>query len=1513
MRIVRRLVHALVIVVALVIGAAAAAVIVSQTAWFKNWLRGYIVAQANQYLNGTLTIGGLKGNLFFGIEMEDVGVSMEGRPAVAVKDIGLNYNAIDVLTKGLSIDSIRIDKPVVYLRREGETWSLSRLVKKQEEEANREGPARPVTIQEIGISDGTFEVEGPVGTGGVDVPKRFDHLDAKLSFKYDPVHYSIEISQVSFRGSEPAIALNALSGGIAVYGDAVHVERLSLRTAETSLSANGAVQNYLTKPNLNLEISADKLSVPEIARLVPALAGVRLQPQMRVKLDGPLDRLGVDLNVQSQAGALAGRLTADLEAPGQVVRGTLSVRHLDLAPILNDPKQKSDITGDARFDLRAADVSNLDTFRGSLALQSSRSVAAGYAAGPFDVKARIEGRRIGLDARASAYGASATANGTVTLPGTTAAEKAEPVAFDVKGQLRRVDLRKMPRDLEIPAADTNVNADYHVVGSVSQDRTSDTRVRPVSTRGSAPVANGGEPRPALGSHGAASRARPVATRGSVAAADGRSRLNVKGDMRFLESAIAGAEIVDGSTAAVAIDGNDISYSADATVAHVDLQRIGRAFNVPALAADRYAGTINGHVVARGRGTDPREMEVTAGGTLNDTSILGGRIPELQFDAQLAQDAAHVKAAGTIADLDPALASGRADMKGRVGGRVDVDATVAGLSRGVTPDAVEARVDVALDPSTVGGLEIASARIDADYRNSSGEIRTLEVTGADVHVQAKGTLALTEDGQSNLQVHADSSSLDRLGKLVNQPLTGIASVDATVTGNRRELQATGSLSADGLKYGENGALTIASDFSASIPELRAADARGSATTHATFVTVGGFNVNEIDATTSYDQKTIEFDANAREPQRSLAAAGTLAMHPDHQEVHLRSLGLTSRGVQWQTAGGDAAIQYAGDAVTVKDLRLVNGDQEITAEGTFGRPGDALHVTARNIDIATVDALMLREPQLSGRLNATSTISGTKEAPDVEAEFKIEQGGFRQFRYDAFGGTVAYRGQGLTVDARLEQNPTTWLAAKGYLPLALFKPQTAESRAAAHGAEVDPADRIDFHVDSSPIDIGLVQGFTTSLKDVTGTLQAKLDVAGSAADPHAEGLVTVENGTFTVVPTGVTYSNLGGRIEFQPDRVHIGAITVLDNHDNPLNISGDLAVHARELGSVQIYVNADDFKIIDNKMGNVRIFSSLALSGELRAPRVEGDLGVTTGRINLDPILASVGESAYATEPTQVPAGTADETGGQPGVMGALQMDVRLTVPDDLVVKASDLKAPGAVIGLGAMLVTLGGDVRAQKDPGQSVRLRGVVNTVRGFYDFQGRRFTILRDGTVRFEGYEQIDPSLDLRAEREIQAVTANVRVRGTLTKPEIELSSVPPLEQADILALIVFNQPLNTLGEGEQVSLAQRAQALAIGSAAGGLAKSIGSALNLNEFDINLAPADGSGGNVTVGQQVGQNLYVRLQQGIGDLGTTNVILEYELTKWLRFRSNVFQGSSAQRQLFQRIQGSGADMLFFFSY
>ncbi len=1482
MQIVKRGTQVLIVVLTLLIGATSAAIIVSQTAWFKNWLRGYIVREAHQYLNGTLSIERLGGNLLFGIEMENVGVSMDGSQVVAVKDLGLNYNLFQLLTRGLSIDSLRLDKPVVYLRREGDTWSLSRLVKKQETEANRRGPDKPIAIDTIGITDGSIVVQSPVDIPGVDVPKRFDHLDAKLSFKYEPVRYSIVITHMSFRASEPALALNALSGGIAVKDDTVFVEKLALRTAETSLSIDGAVQHYLTQPILNLQISSDKLSVPEIARLMPALAGIRLQPSFNVKAEGPFDHLGVEMNVQSSAGVVSGTLIADLRTPGQSVKGDLSVRHLDLSTLMNDPARKSDITANARVDLHGEALSNVDALHGTVSFDAPRLVAAGYVAERVHANARIDGRQIGLDGNAAAYGAAATVAGHVTLP--DPARTGRAIAYDLHGQARHVNLRQLPRQLQVPPAATDINAAYHAAGSVALDS---SRTRP----------------------GPAVKARSAV----VSAA---SRTSV--DLRFQPSTIAGTRVAAGSTAGVTVNGADVAYRADATVADLDLQRIGEQFRVRALAADRYKSSINGHIAADGRGTTAETVDLTASGALTDSSILGGTIPQLDFNTAIARDTAHVKAVGSFAGFDPAVLTGRQETKGRVTGTLDVDATVAHMSAGVTPDSLQADGKVTLQPSTIGGIEVSRGSLDGAYHDAVGDIRALDITGRDVNVQATGTLALNDTGQSNLKVHADSSNLEEIGKLIDQPITGIGTIDATVTGNKHVLKAAGNVIGDGVKYGGNGALTLSSHVTAVVPELTIADANVVADTHATFVTIAGQDINELDAKTTYQDKQLEFNATAKQPQRSLGAAGSLVLHADHQEVHLQQLALQTQGQTWQLApGSQATVNYAHDAFAVKNLMLANGAQQVTADGTFGRPGDALRVTLTGVDLATVDALLLRPPQLTGTLNASGTVSGTTAAPDVKADFRVEKGGFQQYRYDSFGGTVHYAGSGLTLDTKLQQNPTTYLTARGYVPLALFKgPAAAADRAAAHGAPVGDGDRIDLHVESTPIDLGLIQGFTTTLSKVTGALQAKIDVTGSAADPHPTGVITVDKAAFTVVPTGVSYSNLQGKIDLQADKIHIDHIVVLDNHQSSLSITGDLAVHELQLGGVALFVTANDFKVIDNGLGNVRVNSNLEIAGELRAPRVLGDFGVSTGQVNLDEILALLTDSAYATQPTDYltrPADGAPQPSRSP--LDALTMDVRVTVPDDLVVKASELRTPGAPVSLGAINVTLGGALRATKAPGRPIMLVGTVNTVRGTYDFQGRRFEILRDGTVRFAGepLNELNPILDLRTRRLIQGVEARVNVRGTMKAPDVVLSSTPPLDQADILSLIVFNQPINSLGEGQQISLAQRAQQIATGTLASALSSSIENALGIDTFEINTAPDIGGAASLTIGQQLGQNLYVKVEQGIGGQSGTNFILEYELTRWLRLRTNVLQGSSTQQQLFQRAQGSGVDLLFFFSY
>ena len=62
-------------VLVLFVGLLVVAIVTTQTAWFRDWLRRYVIREADSYLNGTLAIQRLDGNLFTGIEIEGVSLT----------------------------------------------------------------------------------------------------------------------------------------------------------------------------------------------------------------------------------------------------------------------------------------------------------------------------------------------------------------------------------------------------------------------------------------------------------------------------------------------------------------------------------------------------------------------------------------------------------------------------------------------------------------------------------------------------------------------------------------------------------------------------------------------------------------------------------------------------------------------------------------------------------------------------------------------------------------------------------------------------------------------------------------------------------------------------------------------------------------------------------------------------------------------------------------------------------------------------------------------------------------------------------------------------------------------------------------------------------------------------------------------------------------------------------------------------------------------------------------------
>src|SRR5262245_21056213 len=336
MSIARRSLQVVALVCTLIVGAASMAVIVTQTTWFKEWLRGFIVKQAEDYVNGRLSIGRLDGNLFFGVELEDVDVTMNGEKVVDIKDVGLDYSVLSFLGGGIVLDDIRLNQPVFRMQKDEDGWNILRLIKARTPDPDQPKSRRPIAIGEIGISDGTFFVEDKadkaVGTSGVDVPSRIERVDASLGISSDEDELTLAISHVSLRATAPSIGVNALSGVVRRREDAIVLENIALRTEETSLRVDGTIGNIEDgATTLDIKASSYKFDVEEIAQVFPLLRGYALQPAFEVSASGPLDRLSVDLNArEASVGQIAGDLTVDATGPERRVTGAVSMANLNV-------------------------------------------------------------------------------------------------------------------------------------------------------------------------------------------------------------------------------------------------------------------------------------------------------------------------------------------------------------------------------------------------------------------------------------------------------------------------------------------------------------------------------------------------------------------------------------------------------------------------------------------------------------------------------------------------------------------------------------------------------------------------------------------------------------------------------------------------------------------------------------------------------------------------------------------------------------------------------------------------------------------------------------------------------------------------------------------------------------------------------------------------------------------------------------------------------------------------------
>jgi autotransporter translocation and assembly factor TamB len=983
---------------------------------------------------------------------------------------------------------------------------------------------------------------------------------------------------------------------------------------------------------------------------------------------------------------------------------------------------------------------------------------------------------------------------------------------------------------------------------------------------------------------------------------------VAGDVRLDPSTVEGARVEAGTIGHLdyAGAGTGFRYRAAGRLDGLDLHRLAAPLKVPSLDEARFDGALTGTFYASGQEGGPSTRFLAAGATLTDSIVAGADVSYARVAVTLAGSALGVDAHGAFARLALEGLGVSAAPDVLLSGDTDTLIRVADLRVPLAVDNVTVDTHTSLGDSTLGPVTLTSADIRAHLEQGRLDIEEMTGEVAGARLSGSGTIAAGPTGESDFSWSIQATDLSKVGTVVGQPLSGAILVNGTLTGPRDRLQARGTLSSHSLAWAETAsALTLDSTFVLHAPGLRVDDLTGTATSEATFLTLAGQEITRASATSSYQRGQVAFDARAEADDRAVDAAGRLLVESDRLTVEVRRLGLSMSGLEWRLPEGQSAsVRYGAGSIEIDGLALARGDGRLSVDGALALDGPAtapdrtLQLRANHVEVADLNRLLLGERKLAGRLDGTATITGSTAAPVVVADVTVTDGAVDDVTFGALHLATRYRNHEAHVDLTLDQSASARLSATGVVPIG-----------------GDPGRSMDVRVESTPVDLGLLQGLTSEVFGVSGQGLFNLHVTGPTSAPEVSGTARLTDGAFTLSATGAAYRQLNAELQLDAGRISIISFEVADGDGHVLRATGQATVPAGMApAALDLQLTARDFRVLRNQYGDASVDLDLHAHGDAQAPVVDGRIALANGRIEVDRLLERTTSQAYRTTPEAIPGtGTAAGGGGSspPGLFDRTAVDVALALDDNLVVRGRDMRVASSSIGVGDMNMTFGGSLGLKKAVGGRLTLVGALEVVRGTYTFQGRRFEVARGSDIRFRGASPIDPALGVTATREISGVTTKVQIRGTATEPGLTLSSTPSLDEGDILSLIIFNQPVNQLGSAERASLAERAGNLAAAAVAAPIADSVARALNLDSFEIRPA-AGGAGPAVAFGSRFGSRVFVGVRQEFGREDVSTVSFEYRLTDFLRLVTSVAQGSSKARAT-RRAEGSGIDLIFVIRY
>ena len=388
-----------------------------------------------------------------------------------------------------------------------------------------------------------------------------------------------------------------------------------------------------------------------------------------------------------------------------------------------------------------------------------------------------------------------------------------------------------------------------------------------------------------------------------------------------------------------------------------------------------------------------------------------------------------------------------------------------------------------------------------------------------------------------------------------------------------------------------------------------------------------------------------------------------------------------------------------------------------------------------------------------------------------------------------------------------------------------------------------------------DLAPLAVFAPQLANVHGRADAQARVAGTLQAPEISGEVNASELAADIPAVGLHLKD--GRLQARPAAG--GAFDIsggVSSGEGRVEFAGA----ASPTGAIELKITGDRFLAADIPGAHVIVTPALTFE---RAEQLSLKGSVTIPEADVD--LQKLPRGDRARKPSSDVVVVDATTQKEEVAKAPLSADVTVILGEKV-----------NLTGFG-LVAKVDGRLAVRESPGEPTTGSGEVR-VGGTYKAFGQDLTI-RQGQLLYAGTPLDNPRLSIEAIRELEEVTAGLRVRGSAQSPELTVFSDPPMGEANALSYLVAGKPLDEIGEGEGEGDAMQAATRSLGTAAGGLlAKNIGRRLGVDELAVKDNELIG-GAALTVGEYLSPRLYLSYGVGLFEPGDV-VTLRYKLSKEL---------------------------------